>query len=181
MPYMNKLPMPNGIITKGTEVFCRKSGLEYDGYRIPVGKYTIGGIKKWKSKSAYLIGIVSNQPNAVDWGDLDGMVAPGTGLWIDSRYLAQYFDLSISKTMIVKDKFMFRRKNLEGMKCRTVGTLPDNKSSFVEFDENVDGCSADGLGKAGHCVIIPHEYLKLVDKADKKVKSKKLPDDFDDF
>lgn len=39
--------------------------------------------------------------------------------------------------------------------------------SFVEFDEDVGGGSADGLGKTGFCVALPSELLENVDESSK--------------
>lgn len=159
MSFQNSIATPQGILNVGNEIMCKKSHLEYDGFVIPMGRYSIGAIKR--SGANHFVGLRSPQP--IDsWGNLDGETDSRRGLWVDLGYFITNFDLNMNKRVIIKGKFVFRRKNLEGMECRTVGMLPDGNSSFVEFGEYVDGCSADGLGKAGHCAIIPHEHLKAV-------------------
>jgi hypothetical protein len=63
---------------------------------------------------------------------------------------------------LIKDEFVFRRKNLKGKVGNIISQLPGSQMLFVEFDEDLGGCSADGLGKAGHCVMIPQKYIKNV-------------------
>jgi len=47
---------------------------------------------------------------------------------------------------------------LGGKPCRMLAGLDDG-TVFVEFNEDVNGCSADGLGKAGHCVAVKTKIL----------------------
>lgn len=175
MPFLNSIVTRNGILSLGQEVICKKKDLEYDGIPIPMGRYTIASMKKGMGNNE-LVGIRSHQPVAASWGNLDGHIENGQGLWIDKDFFTSAFDRNINMRMSVKGEFMFRQRNLEGMECRTVGTLPDGQSSFVEFNEHVDGCSADGLGKAGYCIIIPHKSLISAkkDTKGKNVKSKKV-------
>lgn len=75
-------------------------------------------------------------------------------------------DLRVSK------KFVFKGKNLEGMRCKRLATL-EGGEYFVELEEDVGGCSCDGLGKAGHCVVVSNKMLasqKEKRKQDKKAK-----------
>ena len=110
------------------------------------------------------IGLYSHQP-IKGWGDLDGMVPPRQGLWQESRYLLNFFDLIQQDKVVVKD-FNFKKKNLRGMRCKVVY---DNYrgQSFVEFDEDIGGGSADGLGKSGYCVGLPSELLENVEESPK--------------
>ena len=171
MPFLNSIVTRNGILSLGQQVTCNKKHLDYDGYPIPMGRYTIAAMRK-STGGRELVGIKADQPVGHGWGNLEGHVEDGYGLWVDKDFFSTVFDVNINLKMVVKDEFVFRRKNLEGMECRTIGTLPDGKSSFVELEEHVDGCSADGLGKAGYCIIIPHEHLKAAGKGAKSKKGK---------
>jgi hypothetical protein len=109
------------------------------------------------------------------WSDLDGAVPPGRGLWQDSRFLLNVFDLMDQKRIVATD-FNFKKRNLRGMKCRVVHCDYNRKQSFVEFEEDVGGGCADGLGKMGHCVVLPSELLENVQEGNSKVKKKNIDD-----
>ncbi len=105
------------------------------------------------------------------WHDLDGTIPFGRGYWVNPNDFLKYFRPRESvyplanKKMKVKD-FKFCRRDLSGMKCKVLASLPDGKSSFVEMIEDVGGCGSDGLGKAGHCVVVPND--KLIEEEPKK-------------
>jgi len=68
-----------------------------------------------------------------------------------------------------------KKHSLKGMKCTLLRDIGHGEYSFVELEEDVGGGSADGLGKSGHCVLVPAESLKeiLVPKKPKPKKKKK--------
>lgn len=109
------------------------------------------------------VGLYSHQQIS-GWGDLDGMVPSRQGLWQDSRFLLSFFEL-IHQDKVVAEDFNFKKRNLKGMRCKVVHHNGSRGQSFVEFDEDVGGGSADGLGKTGFCVALPSELLKNVDKS----------------
>jgi len=74
--------------------------------------------------------------------------------------------------MVVNKNFPFRKKNLKDMRCKVISPMPGSAESLVEFTENVGGCGADGLGKGGHCLIVPNDALSPV-KEKVKTKSKR--------
>ena len=63
--------------------------------------------------------------------------------------------------------FNFKKRNLKGMRCKVIHHNRSHGQSFVEFDEDVGGGSADGLGKTGFCVALPSELLENVDESPK--------------
>jgi hypothetical protein len=111
------------------------------------------------------------------WGDLGGLVSSGHGLWQDSRYIFGSFALIHKEKLITKD-FSFKNKNLKGMKCKLLHHDDKRGQSFVEFDSNVGGGSADGLGKSGHCIALSSELLEDIveqlenESTDEQLKSK---------
>ena len=58
----------------------------------------------------------------------------------------------------VSSKLENRGVDLKGRSCRMLAGFEDG-TVFVEFEEDVNGCSADGLGKAGHCVAVNTKVL----------------------
>jgi hypothetical protein len=86
--------------------------------------------------------------------------------------LFKYFILEPRSKMVIAKSHKFRKLDLEGMECVILSPLPKGGSSMVEFKKDVGGCGGDGLGKAGHCLIIPNDKLVKSKKDDeKRVKS----------
>jgi len=127
----------------------------------------------------YNVGVAADRPIG-GWHELDGRVPPEHGYWISPIDLFKYFlykgsphPLQGKRTEV--ENFKFRKKNLNGMKCKILASLPDGKSSFVEMAEDIGGCGSDGLGKAGHCIVVPNNKIveaKPKKKAKPRVKSK---------
>jgi hypothetical protein len=118
------------------------------------------------------VGLYSHQP-INGWGDLDGMVPSRQGLWQDSRHLLNFFELIHQDKVVVED-FNFKKRNLKGMRCKVIHHNSSHGQSFVEFDEDVGGGSADGLGKAGFCVVLPSELLENADESPKNDPKEKM-------
>jgi hypothetical protein len=91
------------------------------------------------------------------WGDLDGEVENRKGWWINKDNLAKCVS-GWGGTYEVSVKLEHRGVNLKGKSCRMLAGLDDG-TVFVEFEEDVNGCSADGLGKTGHCVAVNTKLL----------------------
>lgn len=116
-----------------------------------------------------VIGLVDAKFND-GWHSLDGAIRSGSGYWLDGKDLFKYFKLHrLSESVIIKDDLLFRKINLKGKKGKLLAALPDCDEGMVEFDEYVEGCSCDGLGRAGHCLVVSNDLLEFVDveKADK--------------
>lgn len=114
-----------------------------------------------------MIGIVSDQP-VKGWGDLEGEVPPSCGYFAAADAIADLFFI-VEEFFVVRGDTKFKKKSLNGMRCKMVAPLSGNLC-FVELEENVGGGSADGLGKKGHCVLVPSNTL--VRESPPKAKSK---------
>lgn len=123
-------------------------------------------------KRRVLIGIVPVSGRRYSgWHNLDDSLEKPIGYYIELRHLTRNF-ISIPNKAIVNKEFSFRRRNLKNMECKVISPMPGNKESLVEFKEDVGGCGADGLGKAGRCLVIPNDILLIIGKQNKN-KSKK--------
>jgi hypothetical protein len=76
--------------------------------------------------------------------------------------------VELPNDFVVGGEFYHRKKNLKGMRLRLLSKI-DNKLAMVELEENVGGGGGDGLGKAGHCVLLPAGLIER-EKANKKSK-----------
>jgi len=113
-----------------------------------------------------------------EWHDLEGNLYDGNGYFVGKDIVRSCFTPTASAgSMVIAKAFKFRRQDLKDMKCRIISPMPGSSESIVEFDEDIGGCGADGLGKSGHCLVVPNEILIPEEKKNKtksKEKSKSL-------
>lgn len=94
-----------------------------------------------------------------DWSDLNGQVESRRGRWFTATELRRYIKVPDGQMVIDKD-VNFKGRNLKGMKCQFLIEV-DSDTAFIELEEDVGGCSADGFGKAGHCIAVNKRMLKF--------------------
>lgn len=126
-------------------------------------------IKKIRSDES--IGLYSPNRRIDEWHDLEGRVGNCRGYWVQLPQLTRCVSLGDTKYVVIND-LVSRGVELKGLRCQIL-TMLESGSLFVEFDEHVNGCSADGHGKSGHCVSLEQKDLKQVavtKKEDKKTK-----------
>ncbi len=110
-----------------------------------------------KEAGEIMIGLSS--PNRLDgWGDLDGMVDRRKGFWATRDTIIDCFDLVETEFLITED-YAFKNRNLKGMKANLIFQSKHADDCFIELDEDVGGGCADGLGKTGHCIVVPAKVL----------------------
>lgn len=160
------VPLGNGeqkIIHTGDIVKISRSGVSALGMRSSLTA-EVARINKSRHTMDSEVELV--RTNGENWGSHNGDI-----LRIYVGDFISWFEIkTIPKNLRISQKFMFRDKNLEGMPCKKLSVL-EGGDYFVELEENVGGCSCDGLGKAGHCVIIPSNILSEIEKS-KRVKKK---------
>lgn len=96
-----------------------------------------------------------------NWHDLQGELPSQTALWIEAEELEDQFLFPFKRVKVTKDIIMpdgFNLKGLEGTEL-VPGRQPD--SVFVEFDRDVGGGSADGIGMTGRCLEVRTNNLKF--------------------
>lgn len=125
-------------------------------------------IMRIRGGSPTLVGLHSPDERIDGWGDLDGHTGNRRGWWVSANELSGCIIEGNDDFEVSKD-IEHRGVKLKGKTCRRLATMSDG-SIFVEFDEDVNGCSADGLGKTGHCVALSPSALKVKKK---KVKHSK--------
>lgn len=122
-----------------------------------VGEHlTIGIISNDKAEETQ-IGLVCDSPRS-RWHDLEGRCKSHCGYWVSVNKVYSG-TVPAATDYTVKSNFIFKHHNLRGKSCRQLGVLENGRSALVELEENVGGGSGDGLGKHGHCVLIPAELL----------------------
>jgi hypothetical protein len=99
--------------------------------------------------------------------DLDGELPSYTGYWLERQHLNTAFIMYEMK-LTITGSFTHRGKEMQGKKGKYLCPI-DNRAKMhilgatlytpdqivVEMEENVGGTGCDGLGKSGHCVIVP--------------------------
>jgi len=103
------------------------------------------------------IGLYSQDQLVDQWSDLDGEVENRRGWWVNKERLEKCIE-GWGGEYHVAGKLEHRGVDLKGKPCRMLAGLDDG-TVFVEFEEDVNGCSADGLGKTGHCVAVNTKVL----------------------
>ena len=129
-------------------------------------------IHRIKGTSPITVGLYSPDSRIDGWGDLNGNVGDYRGWWINAPELADCIEVDERLYEVGKD-IDHRGVKLKGMACRILSNIRDGTDTvFVEFDKDVNGCSADGLGKAGHCVALSRKALTVAKKKKKEKHSK---------
>lgn len=119
-----------------------------------------------------MVGLFSPDRTIDNWGDLDGEVGTRRGWWVHANDLEKIILEGETTTYRVIAKFEHHGIQLKDKSCRVLTTINDKGNLiFVEFDEHVNGCSADGLGKNGHCVAL--KASMLIGQSTKKTKHAK--------
>lgn len=141
-------------ITIGDKCVITKVGTK-NGYGLTNTLLSVWGFKKGAAGKP-LIGL-HNPIYNIGWGSLNDNVQNGHGLWVNPVSFTSDLHL-ISKTYKICTNFMFKRQNLRAMHCRIL-CICDDENVFVEFDKDIGGGSCDGLGKTGHCIMLPRRHL----------------------
>lgn len=124
----------------------------------------------WNDDHENMVGVYSETPIAA-WHELNGEVDMNHGWWLSLDELEMFIDWpGGARRFIVYKDFEYNGIQLKGKECTFHTGIDKTGLSFVEFDENLGGCSADGLGKRGHCIAVPSKFLK---EAPKKKASEK--------
>jgi len=110
------------------------------------------------SKDGSRVSLYSPHKHIDGWSDLSGKVKNGHGWCVKTKDLSSLVDRD-DRVYEIGYGVSYRGKNLKGKLCKVVADIEDNMA-FVELQEHVGGCSADGLGKMGHCVAIPNKSLR---------------------
>lgn len=108
-----------------------------------------------------------------NWGNLRESVTDGMGLHMYLADVLRCFDFhAFPKELCIDKDLMFRGKNLKGLKCKFLHRFKSG-DSFVEFEEDIGGCSCDGLGKKGRCIVVNRSSLNERKKSKKEEEAKK--------
>ena len=122
-------------------------------------------ILNWRKDGSCTIGLYSPEELS-NWHNLEDMLPSHTGYWIEEDQLAEFFELERLRLEITSN-ITIRGKNMKGRKGTFLCPFDDSASMpiryriytpqhlFVELDDNVGGSGCDGLGKKGHCVMVP--------------------------
>ena len=104
---------------------------------------------------------ISSDIEMPNWGDLDGTISDGHGLWITIDSFINCFTVPSNRKVVVSGDMQYKKQNLRGMKGKLLKNVNGcgEDHCFVEMESNIGAGSADGLGKKGHCVLVPMPLL----------------------
>ena len=125
----------------------------------------------WQKSGSCQVGVYS--PEVIDhWNSIDDHVENRHGYWIDESRLSGAFVQERLRVEVI-EKAAHRGKDLLGRKGTYLCPLDDTADRamsskifrpeflFIEMDEHVGGSGCDGLGKKGHCVLVPSRAVKF--------------------
>lgn len=152
---LQQLDIGNKVVTVGDKCVITKNGAK-NGFSPINVQLTIWGFRI--SPGETLIGLHSKIRNK-NWASLDGNVETGHGLWISPSNFNSSVCLMSTKYRI--SKFNFKNEKLDHEQCKILHTCKDG-NVFVELDKYISGGSCDGLGKTGHCILLPGTLLEKI-------------------
>ncbi len=163
-------PSSGGVIELrlGTRLKLKHTTMSY-GIKVIAGtEFIIAYIKEDNTDRIYkyVIGLACDE-NYTGYKYL-GQLTPKDmprGMIVHEEIICNRFNIckrfnrsTASTTYVIDHDFVFKGQNLRDTHCRILAYLKDEP--FVECERHVKGYSCDGLGKAGHCVVVPIRYLK---------------------
>lgn len=113
----------------------------------------------------HLFGIAVEIPSP-GFHDMNGFLDGPRGYWLKFGSFERYFKTASSEKVEISSECSFRRHKLKGKSGIVLSK--NEKEAIVELDENIGAGSGDGVGKKGHCVVLPLNVLKEIRKNKKK-------------
>jgi hypothetical protein len=151
------------LIEIGAEFVITKKG-EARGYG-PAGSRAV--VRQITDNGGENIGMEFEDNWSGDYHNMNGLLDGNRGYWIrHSDLLSSGFFSQVNIDKVVKSDYIFKGKNLKGKKVKVLARL-DKEHVMAAFEENIGGCSGDGKGKAGHCVVMRNEALVAIEKGEK--------------
>lgn len=97
-----------------------------------------------------------------EWHDDSGNYEQRSCFYVSLSHLETCFAIP-ENDAVISGNVVHRDRSLKGMKGKIIAgnRYKKNMYYFVELEEDVGGCSADGLGKAGHCVAVDSKHVKI--------------------
>jgi len=139
----------------------------YDGGYGEVGdRVKVISISQDASKTSRSILFLRRDTYHPNWSDANGKTKAGFGMAFEMCDFDAYFD-KLNMPMIICGTLVHKKRNLKGMECTVLARLTDEMVA-VQFNEDIMGCSADGLGKRGHCLLVNKIMIKEKPKTDRK-------------
>lgn len=112
-----------------------------------------------------LIGMYFETFHSKKYHNLDGMVKQGHGYWLTpSQLLSDSAFTPIQENIILRPGTKLKERDIGNKQGRILKHFSNTEYIMVELLENVEGCSGDGLGKAGHCVVLKKDKINLKKK-----------------
>jgi hypothetical protein len=116
-----------------------------------------------------LVGMYFETAYGENYHSLDGMVKQGHGYWLSLPQLLSDSAFTFEQENItLQPGIKLKERNIGNKQGRILKHFSNTEYIMVELLENVEGCSGDGLGKAGHCVILKKDKVSLKKMSIKK-------------
>ena len=135
----------------------------------PEGSRAIIKAIKIDNPGDILIGMYFETPYRDKYHNLDGIVKQGHGYWLTpSQLLSDSSFALVQENIILRPGIKLKERDISNKQGRILKRLSNTEYIMVELLENVEGCSGDGLGKAGHCVVLKKNEVNFKKNEHKK-------------
>lgn len=133
---------------------------EDNGWGPRGSKATIKSVKL-ESSGDITVGMHFQTAYSSKYHDLDGMVKHGHGYWLSPAQLLNPSFILVQENVILHPGIKLGERDIGNKQGRILKRFSNTKHVMVELLEDVKGYSGDGLGKAGHCVILKENKINL--------------------
>ena len=131
----------------------------------PRGSKAIVKAIKIDNSGDIIVGICFESSYHTKYHDLDGMVKDGYGYWLTpAQLLSDSSFILLQEDIVLKPGIKLKEKDIGNKQGHILKHLSNTNYVMVELLENIEGCSGDGLGKAGHCVILEKDRINFKHK-----------------
>ena len=136
---------------------------EHTGWGPRGSKATIKSIKLNNGNGSDInIGMYFQTAYDSKYHDLDGMVKFGHGYWlVPAQLLSPAFVLIQEEEVVLHSGIKLGERDIGNKQGHILKHFSNTGHVMVELLEDVKGCSGDGLGKAGHCVILKKDKISF--------------------
>ncbi|MEA3296170.1 MAG: hypothetical protein U9Q27_03480 [Patescibacteria group bacterium] len=157
----------------GMTFIITKEGEQKYGWG-PEGSKAIIKAIKIDTFGKLIVGMYFEKPCNPAYHSLNDLVEHGHGYWLTLMQLLSNSSFRfLPENIILNPDIKLKEKNIGNKEGRILKHIFDTKYIMVELLDNVGGCSGDGIGKAGHCVILNKDKIRYKRKENEICPKKK--------
>ena len=109
------------------------------------------------------VGLEFEIRNTFKFHNLNGLSEDGKGYWVTMKEFdtKNFFVEEKKEKVIIKNGTKLGVKDISNKYGKIIMTFSNGENVMVELEENVGAYSGDGIGKAGHCIIVEKNNINF--------------------